>query len=74
LVRKKKKKILPPNSGRYTNGPLPQHYEPQHVALKATVKKEAPLDKVAQIEAVDLNEDEMALVMKRFKATLKGHK
>jgi hypothetical protein len=55
------------------NEPLP-HYEPQHVALKATTNKEALHDKMAQIEAVGLNEDEMALVIKRFKTTLKGRK
>jgi hypothetical protein len=32
------------------------------------------LDKVAQIEASDLNEDEMALVIKHFKTALKGRK
>jgi hypothetical protein len=55
------------------NGPLP-HYEPQPVALKATASKEALPDKVAQIEAVGLNEEEMALVIKRFKTALKGRK
>jgi hypothetical protein len=55
------------------NGPLP-HYEPQLVALKATTNKEALLDKVAQVEAVNLNEDEMAIVIKRFKTSLKGRK
>jgi hypothetical protein len=49
------------------NGPLPQHYEPQPAALKATTNKDALLDKVAQIEAVGLNEVEMTLVIKRFK-------
>jgi hypothetical protein len=29
---------------------------------------------VTQIEAVSLNQEEMALVIKRFKTTLKGHK
>ena len=52
------------------NGPLP-HYEPQPVALKATTSKEALSDKVAQIEAAGLNEEEMALVIKRFKTALK---
>jgi hypothetical protein len=55
------------------NGPLP-HYEPQPVALKATASKEALPDKVAQIEAASLNEEEMALVIKRFKTALKGRK
>jgi hypothetical protein len=55
------------------NGPLPV-YEPQPVALKATNSREALPSKVAQVEAVGLNEDEMALIIKRFKATLKGRK
>jgi hypothetical protein len=55
------------------NGPLPL-YEPQPVALKATNNKEAILDKVAQVEAAWLNEEEMALVIKRFKTALKGRK
>jgi hypothetical protein len=29
---------------------------------------------VAQVEAAGLNEDEMALIIKRFKTALKGHK
>jgi hypothetical protein len=44
------------------NGPLP-HYKPQPMALKATTNKEALPDKVVHIEAVDLNEEEMALVI-----------
>jgi hypothetical protein len=48
------------------NGPMPI-YEPQTVALKATSSKEALPSKVAQVEAVGLNEDEMALIIKRFK-------
>jgi hypothetical protein len=55
------------------NGQLPL-YEPQPVALKATNSKEALPNKVAQVEAVSLNDDEMTLVIKRFKTTLKGHK
>ena len=55
------------------NGPLPI-YELQPVALKATTSKEALPNKVAQVEAAGLNEDEMALVIKRFKTTLKGRK
>jgi hypothetical protein len=55
------------------NDPLPI-YEPQSVALKATSSKEALPSKVAQVEAADLNEDEMALIIKRFKTTLKGRK
>jgi hypothetical protein len=56
-----------------TNGPLPL-YEPQLVALKATSSKEALPNKVAQVEAARLNEDEMALVIKRFKTALMGYK
>jgi hypothetical protein len=55
------------------NAPLP-HYKPQLVALKATVNKEGLPNKVAQIKAVGLNEDEIALVIKRFKTALKGCK
>jgi hypothetical protein len=55
------------------NGPLPL-YEPQHVALKATSSKEALPRKVAQVEAVGLNKDEMALIIKHFKTTMKGRK
>jgi hypothetical protein len=55
------------------NGPLPV-YEPQPVALKATSSKEALPSKVAQVQATGLNEDEMALIIKRFKTALKGHK
>jgi hypothetical protein len=55
------------------NGPLPI-YELQPVALKATSSKEALPSKVAQVEAVGLNEDEMALIIKHFKTALKGRK
>jgi hypothetical protein len=55
------------------NGPLPL-YEPRAIALKATSSKEALPSKVAQVEAVGLNEDEMMLIIKRFKTTLKGCK
>jgi hypothetical protein len=55
------------------NVPLP-HYEPQLVALKAMTNKDMLPNKVAQIEADSLNEDEMALVIKRFKTALKGCK
>jgi hypothetical protein len=55
------------------NGPMPI-YEPQPVALKATSSKEALPSKVAQVEAAGLNEDEMALIIKRFKTALKGRK
>jgi hypothetical protein len=53
------------------NGPI---YEPQIVALKATSSRETLPSKVAQVEAVGLNEDEMALIIKRFKTVLKGRK
>jgi hypothetical protein len=55
------------------NGPMPI-YEPQTVALKATSSRKALPSKVAQVEAARLNEDEMALIIKRFKTALKGHK
>jgi hypothetical protein len=55
------------------NGPLPI-YEPHPVALKATSSKEALPSKVAQAEAAGLNEDEMTLIIKRFKTALKGRK
>ena len=55
------------------NEPLPL-YESQPVALKATSSKKALTSKVAQVEAVGLNEDEMALIIKRSKTALKGHK
>jgi hypothetical protein len=56
------------------NGPMPI-YEPQPVALKATSSsREALPSKVAQVEVVGLNEDEMSLIIKRFKTALKGRK
>jgi hypothetical protein len=55
------------------NGPLPV-YESKPVALKATSSREVLPSKVAQVEAVGLNEDEMALIIKRFKSALKGRK
>jgi hypothetical protein len=55
------------------NGPL-LLYEPQLVALKATSSKEALPSKLAQVEVARLNEDEMALIIKRFKTALKGRK
>jgi hypothetical protein len=55
------------------NGPLPVH-EPQTVALKATNSRETLPSKVAQEEVAGLNEDEMALIIKRFKTALKGRK
>jgi hypothetical protein len=45
------------------NGPMPV-YEPQPVALKATSSREMLPSKVAQVEAVGLNKDEMALIIK----------
>jgi hypothetical protein len=59
--------------GDALNGPLPV-YEPQPVALKATSNREALPSKVAQVAAARLNEDEMALIIKRFKTALKGRK
>jgi hypothetical protein len=53
------------------NGPI---HEPQAIALKATSSKEALPSKVAQVEAAWLNEEEMALIIKRFKTALKGRK
>jgi hypothetical protein len=53
------------------NGPI---NEPQPLALKATRSKEMLPSKVAQIEAVGLNDEEMALIIKRFKTALKGRK
>jgi hypothetical protein len=55
------------------NGPLPVH-KPQTVALKATSSRETLPNKVAQVEAAGLNEDEMVLIIKRFKTALKGRK
>jgi hypothetical protein len=55
------------------NVPFPL-YEPQPVALKATVSMETLPNKVTQVEVVGLNEEETTLVIKRFKTALKGHK
>jgi hypothetical protein len=55
------------------NGPLPV-YEPQPIALKATSSREELPSKVAQVEAAELNEEEMALIIKCFKTALKGRK
>jgi hypothetical protein len=55
------------------NDPLPVH-EPQTIALKATSSRETLPSMVAQIKTTGLNEDEMALIIKRFKTTLKGRK
>src|SRR5688500_3753392 len=49
-------------------------HEPQPIALKATKSKEALPSKVAQVEAAGLNNEEMALIIKRFKTALKGRK
>jgi hypothetical protein len=54
-------------------GPLP-HYELQPIALIATTNKDVLPNKVAEVEAVGLNEDEMVLVIKCFKIALKGRK
>jgi hypothetical protein len=53
------------------NGPI---QEPQTIALKATRSKEALPSKVAQVEAVGLNDEEMSLIIKRFKTVLRGRK
>jgi hypothetical protein len=55
------------------NDPLPV-YVPQSIALKATSSREALPNKVAQVEAAGLNEDEMTLITKRFKTVLKERK
>jgi hypothetical protein len=46
--------------------------KPRAIAFKATNNTEALPNKVAQVEAVDLNDEGMDLVIKRFKAPLKG--
>ena len=53
------------------NGPI---NEPQPLALKATRSKEALPSRVAQIEAAGLNDEKMALIIKRIKTALKGRK
>jgi hypothetical protein len=53
------------------NGPI---HEPQPIALKATRSKETLPSKVAQVEAAGLNDEEMVLIIKRFKTALKGRK
>jgi hypothetical protein len=55
------------------NGPLPV-YKPHPVVLRATSSREALPSKVAQVEAARLNEDEVALIIKRLKTALKGRK
>jgi hypothetical protein len=49
-------------------------YESQPIALKATTSKETLPNKVAQVEAAGLNEEEIVLIIKRFKTALKGRK
>jgi hypothetical protein len=56
-----------------SDGSLP-YIDPELVAFKVTNDKEALPRKVAQVEAADLNEEEMVLFIKRFKTVLKGHK
>jgi hypothetical protein len=53
------------------NGPI---HEPQPIALKATRSKETLPSKVAQVEVAGLNDEEMDLIIKRFKTALKGRK
>jgi hypothetical protein len=55
------------------NGSLPST-KPRAIAFKETNNTEALPNKVAQVEAVGLNDEGMDLVIKRFKAPLKGHK
>jgi hypothetical protein len=77
ILRKFVSKRMMVKEARYVddiaNGSLPI-YELQLVDLKATASKEALPSKVAEVEAVGLNEDEMALAIKRFKTALKGRK
>ena len=54
-----------------SDGSLP-YTDPELVAFKVTNDKEALPRKVAQVEAADLNEEEMVLFIKRFKTVLKG--
>jgi 2,3-bisphosphoglycerate-independent phosphoglycerate mutase len=48
--------------------------EPQVIGFKSTKEKEEIPSKVAQVKATGLNNDEMALIIKRFMEALKGHK
>jgi hypothetical protein len=77
ILRKIVSRCMMVKEARYVddvaNGPLPL-YESQPVVLKATSSKETLTSKVAQVEAVELNKDEMALVIKRFRTVLKGRK
>jgi hypothetical protein len=43
-------------------------------SVKATSNRETLPSKVGQVEAAGLNEDEMTLIIKRFKTALKGRK
>jgi hypothetical protein len=56
-----------------TNGSLPST-KLQVVAFKVSNDKEALPSKVEQDEATNLHDEEMALVIKRFKNALKWHK
>jgi hypothetical protein len=47
--------------------------EPQDVAFEATNEKKAIPSKVVQVKAVGLNDEEMSLIIRRFKQALKGH-
>jgi hypothetical protein len=49
-------------------------YESQPIALKTTNSKKALPNKVAQVEAAELNKEEMVRVIKCFKTALKGRK
>jgi hypothetical protein len=53
------------------NGRFPS-IEPQAITFEATNDKKTLLNKVAQVEAGGINDEEMALVIKCFKTSLKG--
>jgi hypothetical protein len=62
---------------RYVNDIANRHlplYEPQPIALKATISTETLPNMMMQVEATGLNVEEMVLVIKRFKTALKGRK
>jgi hypothetical protein len=44
-----------------------------HLFIPPSRCSQALPSKVAQVEAAGLNEDEMAIIIKRFKTALKGH-
>ena len=46
----------------------------QFVSFKAIIDTEALPNTVAQVEATSLNDEEMVLIIKRFKTTMKGSK